>query len=91
MYAAGEWEGARILGRIPQDFERAEGDPRTVGTQRIFDEVPSTRPTKERLSLERRMEMVVPRRGSLVEAVREAGREEGPEAAVNGLECGVLY
>lgn len=82
---------ARILDRIPQDFERVEGDQTTVVIRRRFDEVPSTRPMKERLSLERRMEMVVHHHGSLVEAVREAGREEGPEAVVNGQGCGVQY
>lgn len=91
MYADGGWEEAKILGRIPQDFGRAEGDQTKVGTRMRFYEVPSTRPGKERLSLEQRTEMVVHRRESWVGAVQESGREEDPEAAVNGLGCGVLY
>lgn len=91
MYADGEWEGAKILGRIPQDFGRAEGDPTKAETRRRCDEVPSKHPRKGRLSLEQMMEMVVPRRGSLVGAVREVEREEDLEAVVNGLGCGVLY
>lgn len=91
MYGDGEWEEVRTLGRILQDFGRGEGDRTKEETRRRFDEVPSTRPRKERLSLEQRTEMVVHRRGSLVGAVREAGPEDGLEAVVCGLGCEVLY